>query len=177
MRPAETGRAAMGRQMREAREAIAGDETAAALMGGLRGENLDVSDFAAAGQAINLVEVDDSSTAGGDALPLTYDPDAIAAYWSTRPVAMVKRVLQVLGIGAGFLSGVVSDLLRDKLGENDVLRARQLREILTSLGPAYIKIGQALSIRPDLLSPAAMNEMQVSTRGRRARRSAGLTFR
>ena len=30
----------------------------------------------------------------------------------------------------------------------------------TSLGPAYIKLGQALSIRPDLLSPAAMNEMQ-----------------
>lgn len=25
---------------------------------------------------------------------------------------------------------------------------------------AYIKLGQALSIRPDLLSPAAMNEMQ-----------------
>ena len=104
--------------------------------------------------------MDDSSTSGGDALPLTYDPAAIAAYWSTRPVAMVKRVVQVLGIGAGFLSGVVSDLVQDKLGANDVLRARQLREILTSLGPAYIKIGQALSIRPDLLSPAAMNEMQ-----------------
>lgn len=27
-------------------------------------------------------------------------------------------------------------------------------------GPAYIKLGQALSIRPDLLSPAAMNELQ-----------------
>ena len=31
---------------------------------------------------------------------------------------------------------------------------------MTSLGPAYIKLGQALSIRPDLLSPAAMNELQ-----------------
>ena len=27
-------------------------------------------------------------------------------------------------------------------------------------GPAYIKLGQALSIRPDILSPAAMNELQ-----------------
>ena len=27
-------------------------------------------------------------------------------------------------------------------------------------GPAYIKLGQALAIRPDILSPAAMNEMQ-----------------
>jgi len=31
---------------------------------------------------------------------------------------------------------------------------------VTSLGPAYIKLGQALSIRPDILSPAAMNELQ-----------------
>lgn len=36
----------------------------------------------------------------------------------------------------------------------------QIRNIVTSLGPAYIKLGQALSIRPDLLSPAAMRELQ-----------------
>lgn len=39
-------------------------------------------------------------------------------------------------------------------------RAIELRNIVTSLGPAYIKLGQALSIRPDLLSPAAMVELQ-----------------
>ena len=39
-------------------------------------------------------------------------------------------------------------------------RAIELRNIVTSLGPAYIKLGQALSIRPDILSPAAMNELQ-----------------
>ena len=32
--------------------------------------------------------------------------------------------------------------------------------MLTRLGPAYIKLGQALSIRPDLLSPVAMVELQ-----------------
>lgn len=41
-----------------------------------------------------------------------------------------------------------------------VARARELRQIVTSLGPAYIKLGQALSIRPDILSPAAMTELQ-----------------
>lgn len=41
-----------------------------------------------------------------------------------------------------------------------VARAKELRQIVTSLGPAYIKLGQALSIRPDILSPAAMNELQ-----------------
>ena len=44
--------------------------------------------------------------------------------------------------------------------QNEVARAIELREIVTSLGPAYIKLGQALSIRPDILSPAAMIELQ-----------------
>ena len=35
-----------------------------------------------------------------------------------------------------------------------------MRNILTSLGPFYIKIGQALSIRPDILSPRSMVELQ-----------------
>ena len=44
--------------------------------------------------------------------------------------------------------------------QNEVARAIELRDIVTSLGPAYIKLGQALSIRPDVLSPAAMTELQ-----------------
>ena len=52
------------------------------------------------------------------------------------------------------------DYVSGKSDENQVKRAIELRNIMTSLGPAYIKLGQALSIRPDLLSPAAMNEMQ-----------------
>lgn len=46
------------------------------------------------------------------------------------------------------------------LWQNEVARAIELREIVTTLGPAYIKLGQALSIRPDILSPAAMTELQ-----------------
>jgi aarF domain-containing kinase len=48
----------------------------------------------------------------------------------------------------------------DILLQNEVARAIELRDIVTSLGPAYIKLGQALSIRPDVLSPAAMTELQ-----------------
>lgn len=44
--------------------------------------------------------------------------------------------------------------------QNEVARAIELRDIVTSLGPAYIKLGQALSIRPDILSPSAMTELQ-----------------
>jgi len=41
-----------------------------------------------------------------------------------------------------------------------VQRAGELRDLLTLLGPFYIKIGQALSIRPDVLSPRSMVELQ-----------------
>lgn len=46
------------------------------------------------------------------------------------------------------------DALRGQLKQTETSRAVELREIMTSLGPAYIKLGQALSIRPDVLSPA-----------------------
>ena len=42
----------------------------------------------------------------------------------------------------------------------EVQRAAELRDVITSLGPFYIKIGQALSIRPDVLSPRSMVELQ-----------------
>ncbi len=64
------------------------------------------------------------------------------------------------GIGGGFALRLGWDTLRGRLKETERARAIELREIMTSLGPAYIKLGQALSIRPDVLSPAAMNELQ-----------------
>lgn len=64
------------------------------------------------------------------------------------------------GISGGFLSRLAWDWANGRLAQTEVARAIDLRNIVTSLGPAYIKLGQALSIRPDLLSPAAMNELQ-----------------
>eukprot|EP00913_Durusdinium_trenchii_P032361 g30301.t1 len=44
--------------------------------------------------------------------------------------------------------------------EGAVAGAAKFNEIVTTLGPFFIKLGQALSIRPDLLSPRAMVELQ-----------------
>jgi predicted unusual protein kinase regulating ubiquinone biosynthesis (AarF/ABC1/UbiB family) len=46
-----------------------------------------------------------------------------------------------------------------KTRENEAKRAIELREMLTSLGPAFIKIGQALSTRPDILSGRFLEEL------------------
>ena len=128
------------------------------FMAGLRGSGLDSSDFAAEGVEMNVVEA--TSSGEGDVLPLVYDPEAISRFWGRRPVQVAQRVLHLLSISSTFLSRLLWDALNGRLKETEVARACDIREIVTSLGPAYIKLAQALSIRPDLLSPAAMRELQ-----------------
>ncbi|KAH7416531.1 hypothetical protein KP509_14G095700 [Ceratopteris richardii] len=147
----------MSEEIKRMRAQLEEDEQVASLMRGLRGQNLRDELFASADVKMRLVEVDGTK---GDTLPLVYSPEAIAAYWRKRPGAVFTRVMQLLSVAGGFLSGIASDILSKKLKENEVARAIELREIVTSLGPAYIKLGQALSIRPDILSPAAMTELQ-----------------
>lgn len=128
-------------------------------MSSLSGSELSDSDFAETGQQVNLLN-STSSDDPDDQLPLTYDPEAIADYWGVRPVSVVSRVLQLGAISSTFVSGLLWDWATGQLKNNEVRRAIEIRQIVTSLGPAYIKLGQALSIRPDLLSPPAMKEMQ-----------------
>lgn len=45
--------------------------------------------------------------------------------------------------------------------KNDALRARQCVQLLTELGPTFVKIGQALSIRVDLLSPEYITQLKT----------------
>ncbi len=53
--------------------------------------------------------------------------------------------------------------MRRKILSHDGLQRRyaaRLRRILTDLGPCFVKLGQALSIRPDLLPTAVLEELQ-----------------
>lgn len=51
------------------------------------------------------------------------------------------------------------DKITGNATKNEPKRAIRLREILTNLGPAFIKVGQALSTRPDLASPTYLEEL------------------
>jgi aarF domain-containing kinase len=69
----------------------------------------------------------------------------------------------VTSAGSGFLiQSAVDQLLKrnERNPDLEVKRAAELRDLITSLGPFFIKIGQALSIRPDILSPRSMVELQ-----------------
>ncbi|EEF44261.1 uncharacterized protein sll0005 [Ricinus communis] len=146
----------VSQEIKRVRAQMEENEQLAILMRGLRGQNLRDSQFADDNIKLRLVEVDESS----EFLPLVYDPASIASYWGNRPRAVATRIVQLLSVAGGFLSRIALDVINKKVKENEVARAIELREIVTSLGPAYIKLGQALSIRPDILSPVAMTELQ-----------------
>ncbi|KAI9114956.1 hypothetical protein K1719_013969 [Acacia pycnantha] len=146
----------VSQEIKRVRAQMEENEQLATLMRGLRGQNLRDSLFAEDNVQLRLVEVDESS----EFLPLVYDPASISAYWGKRPRAVATRIVQLSSVAGGFLSRLLWDVINKNVKENEVARAIELREIVTSLGPAYIKLGQALSIRPDILSPAAMTELQ-----------------
>jgi len=88
-----------------------------------------------------------------------YDPEAIAAYYRHKPLQVVTRFLAITWPLFYFALSLWFDKLTGKQAKNELRRAIQLREVLTHLGPAYIKVGQALSTRPDLVSPIYLEEL------------------
>jgi len=92
-------------------------------------------------------------------LGLRYDALGIAAHYRKRPLQVWGRIFAVLAPVVSFAVGVWWDSKLGKKVKNDPRRAVQLRELLTKLGPAYIKIGQALSTRPDLVPPVYLEEL------------------
>ena len=146
--------------MREIREQINENEDARMMIQALRGQSLNDDDAAMAGLEMKLVEF---SVEQGDTIPFDYDPDALKTFFRKRPLAVITRMGQIITVGGSFFFNVALDNLLGRLKRNpelEVQRAAELRDTMTSLGPFFIKIGQALSIRPDILSPRSMVELQ-----------------
>jgi predicted unusual protein kinase regulating ubiquinone biosynthesis (AarF/ABC1/UbiB family) len=90
---------------------------------------------------------------------IRYNSQEIAAHYKKRPLQVLRRIITVLTSTMTFAFGLWWDSKRGVVVKNDLRRAVQLRELLTRLGPAYIKIGQALSTRPDLVPPVYLEEL------------------
>ena len=89
----------------------------------------------------------------------SYNPESIKEYYSKRFFVVLQRLISITSQFLWFFLGLWWDKLRGKKPKNDSRRAIQLREMLTRLGPAYIKLGQALSTRPDLVPPNYLDEL------------------
>eukprot|EP00177_Eucheuma_denticulatum_P005932 GFKZ01010812.1.p1 GENE.GFKZ01010812.1~~GFKZ01010812.1.p1 ORF type:complete len:730 (+),score=109.89 GFKZ01010812.1:292-2481(+) len=109
------------------------------------------------------VQLSESFGAGGDdaGLPLVYDEHVIEAYWNARPTAATARLVEVVTLFTPWVLRIVMDSSLGRLSENSGKRAAELRDVLTALGPTFVKLGQALSVRPDLVGPDAMNELRA----------------
>ena len=105
-------------------------------------------------------------------LPLTYDPQAIKAFWSNHSVLVLVRVGEIAYRVVPFIAGTIWDNLvcyiksaPEGKGYKFTPDEQQkwggrLREVLIQLGPAFIKLGQIFSIRPDLLPAPVLFELQ-----------------
>jgi len=151
----------LSEQMQQMREQMASDEKTAAFVQAMRGTNINDDDAAAAGTTMQVVEMRRGE--GADTLPTIYDPEALSQYFNQRPLAVITRLAQVAVTAGGWALQTGISALQGKLtpgSEGEVAAVAGLRQVLVSLGPFYIKLGQALSIRPDILSPQAMVQLQ-----------------
>ena len=88
-----------------------------------------------------------------------YNPETITNKYKNKPFQVLSRLLKIVLSFAFFALGA---WWHKTTGDNETKerqRAIRVRNILTKLGPAYIKVGQALSTRPDLVSPIYLEEL------------------
>ena len=88
-----------------------------------------------------------------------YDAKAIARYYRYRPWAIIWRTFTIIWFFSRFVLSLKFDEWFDQAERNKFKRASQLREMLTRLGPTFIKVGQALSTRPDLVRKDFLDEL------------------
>lgn len=91
--------------------------------------------------------------------PRRYSAQAIAQYYRFRPWVVIWRALSVVWLFSSFVLSLKWDDWTNQAEQNKLKRATQLRKILTRLGPTFIKVGQALSTRPDLIRKDFLEEL------------------
>ena len=92
---------------------------------------------------------------------LEYDPNAISRIYKKSPKRLIKRLWQTLIPIFAYILSVGWDKLIGKLKDEKQARYRasQLTNLLVELGPAFVKAGQALSTRPDIIPVVLLEEL------------------
>lgn len=86
-----------------------------------------------------------------------YDIDAIANYYRNQPLRVWWRCIVIF---VPLIWLILRLRLSAKASATELKKlAIESRKLLTRLGPAFIKIGQALSTRPDIVPPVFMDEL------------------
>uniref|UniRef100_A0A803NIS1 ABC1 atypical kinase-like domain-containing protein n=1 Tax=Cannabis sativa TaxID=3483 RepID=A0A803NIS1_CANSA len=98
------------------------------------------------------------TSASGDVDAFTETPVTSS---SLAPFIVARRLFQIgTTFGKWFALRYV-DSLMERSDQMFEVRAAELRKILVELGPAYIKIAQAVSSRADLIPPSYLDELSL----------------
>ena len=92
---------------------------------------------------------------------LKYDPEIISKIYQKNPKRLLKRLWQTLIPIFIYIISVLWDKLTGQLRKESKarFRAKQLTNLLVELGPAFVKAGQALSTRPDIIPVVLLEEL------------------
>jgi predicted unusual protein kinase regulating ubiquinone biosynthesis (AarF/ABC1/UbiB family) len=95
-------------------------------------------------------------------LPLVYNKVAIETYWKGQGSALTQRWREFLGYAVPFFTKTIGYTING--GTEEVVKrgpelARDARIAMEKLGPTYIKLGQMMSVRPDVLPDGALDEL------------------
>ena len=90
-----------------------------------------------------------------------YDPETISKIYQKNPKRLFKRLWQTLIPIFSYIISLGWDKLIGKLQiESQArFRAKELTDLLVQLGPAFVKAGQALSTRPDIIPAVLLEEL------------------
>ena len=88
-----------------------------------------------------------------------YSAEAIASRYRFQPWRVITRAITIIWLFGNFVLHLLLDKWTNKELKNQTKRATELRKVLTKLGPTYIKVGQALSTRPDLIRKDFLDEL------------------
>jgi len=92
---------------------------------------------------------------------LEYDPVTISKIYKKNPQRLLKRLWQTLIPIFSYIVSVGWDKITGSLNNKNQarFRAKQLTNLLVELGPAFVKAGQALSTRPDIIPVVLLEEL------------------
>lgn len=90
-----------------------------------------------------------------------YNIVKIAAFYQKKPLIVLRRLVQIGSTLGKWFAVRYMDTVSERADEMFKIRAAELRKILLQLGPAYVKIAQAVSSRPDLIPPSYLDELSL----------------
>ncbi|CAM8881107.1 unnamed protein product [Rhodiola kirilowii] len=93
--------------------------------------------------------------------PIDYDISKIYAVYQRKPLLLLRRLYQTATTLGKWFALTYLDSITSRSDSMFQVRAAELRKILVELGPAYIKIAQAISSRPDLIPPSYLDELSL----------------